>query len=46
MYGSGLEALPDGREWSGCIPRYPGVVGRPSQMLGSGREILPDVPEW
>ena len=56
MSGSGRDALPDVREWSGYLgnlrewsgspPECPGVVGRPSQMSGSGREALLDVREW
>ena len=45
MLGSGREALPDVREWSGDHPRYPGVDGRPSRKFGSGREDLPDVQD-
>ena len=41
MSGSGLEALPDVREWSGGPPECPGVVGRPFRMSRSGREALP-----
>ena len=44
MSGSGREALPVVREWSGdlsecpgCPPGYPGAVGRPSQIFGRGR---------
>ena len=40
MSGSGLEALPDGREWLGGSHGYPGVVGRPFQMSGSCRDAL------
>ena len=57
MSGSGWEAVPDVRElmvgphgWSGVPPGCPGVVGRPSrvvgwpsQMSGSGQETVPDV---
>ena len=32
MSGSGREALPDVREWSGGPPGCPGVVWRPTQM--------------
>ena len=56
MSGSGLENLPDGREWweaitnirewSGCPTRYPGVVGRLSLMSGRCWEDLPDIWEW
>ena len=45
MSGSGLEALPDVREWSGALPDVrqwsggppgcPGMVERPSGMFGS-----------
>ena len=47
MSGSGGEALSDVQEWSdsttGCLqvverlPKYPGVVRRPSRMSRSGR---------
>ena len=40
MSGSGREALPDVREWSGGPPGCPGVVGRPTRMSGSGREAI------
>ena len=53
MPGSGREALPDVREWSGgplgCPEGplgCPGVVRRPSRMSGSSREALPNVREW
>ena len=46
MSGSGREALPDVREWSGGPPGCLGVVGRTSRMSGSSREVLPDVREW
>ena len=46
MSGSGGEALPDIREWSGNPDGCPGVVGRPTCVFGSGREALPDVREW
>ena len=36
MSGSGLDALPDVREWSRVYPECPGVVGRPSQLSVSG----------
>ena len=35
MSGSGLEALPDVIEWSGCPPECSGVVRRPSRMSSS-----------
>ena len=41
MSGSGLDALPDVREWSGSPPKCLKVVGRPSQMSWSGREAFP-----
>ena len=40
MSGSGLEALPNVREWSGGPPACPGVVERPSRMCGSGPDTL------
>ena len=46
MSGSGWDALPDVREWSGGPPKCPEVVGRPSWMFGSGREDFPDIREW
>ena len=46
MFGSGREALPEVREWSGVPPGYPRVVGKPSRMSRSGQEVLPDVQEW
>ena len=46
MSGSGREAIPDVREWSGGPPGCPGVVGRPSRMSGSGQEALPNVRAW
>ena len=45
MSGSGHEALPDVREWSGVPPGCPGVVVRPSRLFGSGRATLTDVRE-
>ena len=45
MSGSGLEILSDVWEWSGGLPRCPGMVERPCQMSRSGRETLPDVRE-
>ena len=36
------EALADVREWSGCSPGCPEVVGRPSRMSGSDQDALPD----
>ena len=51
--GSGWEALPEVREWSGVPPGGPGVVGRPScrsgwpiRTSGNGCEALPEVREW
>ena len=53
MSESGLDALPEVREWSGDPPECPGVIGRPSRMSGSpcrmfgrGRLALSDVREW
>ena len=46
MSGSGWEAQPDVRNWSGGPHECPGVVGRPSQISVSGRVALPDVREW
>ena len=46
MSGSGPEALPDVRKWSGGPCGCPGVAGRPSQMSGSGQETLLNVREW
>ena len=56
MSGSGREAIPDVRKWSGGHAGCPGVVGRPSRcprvvgrpfrMFGSCREALSDVREW
>ena len=53
MSRSGREAVPNVREWSGCYPKCPGMVGRPSRMSGSGQEILLnvqkallDIQEW
>ena len=56
MSGSGRVALLDVREWLGCPPRCPGVVGRPfrkfgrpTRMSGSVQKALPalsDVREW
>ena len=37
MSGSGLEALPNVREWSGCPLEYLGGVGRSSRMSSSGQ---------
>ena len=55
MSGNSREALPEFREylvgspgcpgWSKGLPGCPGVIGRPSQMIGSGQEALPDVRE-
>ena len=41
MSGSGLEALPEVREWLGGPPASLGGVWRPFTMSGSGRESLP-----
>ena len=38
MSGSGREALPNIREWSGGPPGCPGVVGKPSRMSAIGWE--------
>ena len=46
MSKSGLEVLPDVREWSGGPPGYLEVVWRPSRMSRSGQEPLLDVREW
>ena len=56
MSGSGRESLPDVREcrealqdvreWSGVLPRCPGVVGRTFQLFGSGQVAFPDDWEW
>ena len=56
MSGSGVEALPNVREWSGGPPECPQLVVRPSLMSESGKEALmesgcgqeafPDVWEW
>ena len=56
MSGSGWEAFPDVREWSGGPPgcsrevwrlsRMFGVIRGPSRMSRSGREALPNVQEW
>ena len=45
MSGSGWEALPDVREWSGGPPGYPGVVAKLSRMSVIGRETLLNVRE-
>ena len=37
MFGIGLKALPDVREWSGGPLGFLGVVGRLSRMSGSDR---------
>ena len=42
MSGSGRQAIPNVREWSGGPLGSPGVVGRPFRMSGCGREALPD----
>ena len=44
--GSGPEALPDVREWSGVPSVGPGVVGRLLRTSRSGREALPEFREW
>ena len=36
MAGSGQEAFPEGQQWSGGLPRGPGVVRKPLQRAGSG----------
>ena len=41
-----LETRQDVQGWSGGLPGYPGVVGKPSRMSGSGREAIADVREW
>ena len=53
MSGNGRKTLPYVREWSGGLPKCPGVVERLFLMSGSCREAipevwetLPDVPEW
>ena len=43
MSGSGREAIPDVRKWSGGSPGCPKVVGKPSRMSRSGRKALLDV---
>ena len=43
MSESGLDAIPDVREWSGSPPGFSGVVGWPSQMYESGLDAIPDV---
>ena len=40
---SGRKALTNVRELSGGISECPGVIERPSWMIGSGRETLPNV---
>ena len=45
MSESDQDALPNVREWLGCPPECPGVVGMPFRMSGSGRESLSDVRE-
>ena len=45
MSRSGQDALVDVREWTGCPPGCPGVVGRPLRMSGSCRQTLLDVRE-
>ena len=46
MSRSGRESLSDMRMWSVGFPECPGVVGRPSRIIGSSREALPDIREW
>ena len=46
MSGSGREAFPDVREWSGGPAGCLGVVGRPCRMSGSDREAIPDIRDW
>ena len=56
MFGSGREALPDVREWSGGPREFTGVVGRPTRITSSGRrpsrisrsgwKTHQDVQEW
>ena len=43
---SGREFHLNVREWSGVPPGCPGLVGRPSRILGSGWEALQDNREW
>ena len=38
--GRGWEALPEDWEWSGGPAKGPGVVGRPTQRVGTGREAI------
>ena len=45
MSGSGQEALPEFRVWSGSFSVGLGVVGRPSRRSGSGRKALAEVRE-
>ena len=45
MSGSGQQALPDVRQWSGDPSDCLGLVGKPSRMSRSGRESFPDVRE-
>ena len=40
---SGWKALTNVRELSGDPPGCPGVIERPSRMIGSGRKTLPNV---
>ena len=46
MSGSGLEALPVVREWSGCHRGCPGVVGSPFRLSVSRRDAPGYVKEW
>ena len=46
MFGSGRQALPYVREWSGGPPGCPGMVGMPSRMSGSGQEAFSDFRDW
>ena len=45
MSGSGWEAFPDVREWSGGPPGYPTVVVMLSRIFESSRVALPNVRE-
>ena len=38
MSGSGQEAIPEGREWSGGQTEGPGVVGNGWESIPDGRE--------
>ena len=46
MSGSGLEAIPDVREWSGDPLGCLGVLGNPFRMSSSCWEALRDVRVW